>query len=934
MEPFEKLFRYWPECKVVICKHCRYAIIPSNIRNHIKTQHTSVTRRQRQEIVERVTCMDVAQVHTDVQRPDADSEPVSELPMFRDGLRCQNTIGDQLCEYVCRDVSGMQQHQRHIHQWVNPQKRGGDRRSEDRARRSYTLPWLDGQLCQPLFRTEQKARHDRSRTIEEFGERTVASPWIEHVRWPQHLAGFSRQELASLIRADPEEAGEDPEPATARSDSDSDEDDRSQQKEAELAEACKATRRLIRRAFHTATPDQVGGRAPLEYVNRRECGAESQEKPFHSEQMVKTIHKSSGHWVKILRYLWRSAQLDRCPGYQLIAAQECRFGVMRQAAEKVLEPARNAAQRKRRRQRLVEATLEFWIDMFDHHLKDSEFENGVISGLAVLGMDTQTSGWIEAQNYTPVLAAMITVLRAIVLYRAWQARQQAVRRYIKAGRSEREARAEAPSVYEGVRGMVDQFMTLTQFHGHPTPLDRIYHQKTYGMKIRSTTKAEGRVSWIGDRMLINNISFSMDDIRTVVHGLNHTIRQRLVQDLLWMTPCESAETWKPPRMPTFELATLFDNHAEMSEGWNFIQDRRHSWDVEGSEWMWQRVFDHDRIRESLVASSMEEIQAGNTRCREVGVEQYFRQVRRFKEELMVLVHMAAGAPARATELISIQHENGPQAQSQRGVFIDNGMVVFVTNYHKGYKKGRRVKIVHRYVPREIGEIVVYYLWLVEPFVRSLQVITHNQFECSPWLWQPRPQETWSQRERDHDSEDEIEDCAEPANAASGDEGDEWSDEEGEVWLGGMAPQSAEAQSPNVDGLWDTDRVRRVMYRETESRIGVRIGVATRRHAYPAIQSELSHDPGVQDLLGDIYERPGRSAASANVAAARAQQAGHSIETEEMIYGLLLTANPFATMSEQARFRRVSVDWHRMLRFPLSWTEHAISPEVQHRLCKA
>ncbi|KAK0886346.1 hypothetical protein LTR57_025752, partial [Friedmanniomyces endolithicus] len=135
----------------------------------------------------------------------------------------------------------------------------------------------------------------------------------------------------------------------------------------------------------------------------------------------------------------------------------------------------------------------------------------------------------------------------------------------------------------------------------------------------------------------------------------------------------------------------------------------------------------------------------------------------------------------------------------RGVFIDNGMVVFVTNYHKGYKKGRRVKIVHRYVPREIGEIVVYYLWLVEPFVRSLQVITHNQFECSPWLWQPRPQETWSQRERDHDSEDEIEDCAEPANAASGDEGDEWSDEEGEVWLGGMAPQSAEAQSPNVDG---------------------------------------------------------------------------------------------------------------------------------------
>ncbi|KAK6380478.1 hypothetical protein LTR81_027692 [Elasticomyces elasticus] len=169
-------------------------------------------------------------------------------------------------------------------------------------------------------------------------------------------------------------------------------------------------------------------------------------------------------------------------------------------------------------------------------------------------------------------------------------------------------------------------------------------------------------------------------------------------------------------MPTFELATLFDNYAEMSEGWNFLQDRRQSWDVEGSEWMWQRVFDYDRIRQSLVTSSIKEIQAGNIQCRESGVEQYFRQ-----------------------------HENGPQAQSQRGVFIENRMVVFVTNYYKGYKKGRRVKIVHRYVPREVGELVVYYLWLVELFVRSLQ---------------------------DPDSEDKVDDGAEPTHVASEDEGEE------------------------------------------------------------------------------------------------------------------------------------------------------------------
>ena len=90
--------------------------------------------------------------------------------------------------------------------------------------------------------------------------------------------------------------------------------------------------------------------------------------------------------------------------------------------------------------------------------------------------------------------------------------------------------------------------------------------------------------------------------------------------------------------------------------------------------------------------------------------------------------MSAGALARATELISIQHEN--DAQSQRGIFIENGMVAFVTAYYKGFGLSQRVKVVHRYVPREVGELVVYYLWLVEPFVQSLRLMAREQWSQS------------------------------------------------------------------------------------------------------------------------------------------------------------------------------------------------------------
>jgi len=93
-----------------------------------------------------------------------------------------------------------------------------------------------------------------------------------------------------------------------------------------------------------------------------------------------------------------------------------------------------------------------------------------------------------------------------------------------------------------------------------------------------------------------------------------------------------------------------------------------------------------------------------------------------------LVHLSARAPARATELLSIQHTNSVEAQNQRGVFIDNGTVSFVTTYHKGFSASQKAKIIHWYVPREVGELVVQFLWLIQPFIEQLQVVVTEEAE--------------------------------------------------------------------------------------------------------------------------------------------------------------------------------------------------------------
>jgi hypothetical protein len=56
--------------------------------------------------------------------------------------------------------------------------------------------------------------------------------------------------------------------------------------------------------------------------------------------------------------------------------------------------------------------------MFDYELKDREFESSIISTAAVLGLEVEKEGWRSALSYMPMLSAIITTLRALVVYRA------------------------------------------------------------------------------------------------------------------------------------------------------------------------------------------------------------------------------------------------------------------------------------------------------------------------------------------------------------------------------------------------------------------------------------------------------------------------------------------------------------------------------------
>lgn len=80
----------------------------------------------------------------------------------------------------------------------------------------------------------------------------------------------------------------------------------------------------------------------------------------------------------------------------------------------------------------------------------------------------------------------------------------------------------------------------------------------------------------------------------------------------------------------------------------------------------------------------------------------------------MIMHMVAGQPARSTEILGIRFVNTVNG-GVRNILAYNKMMCFVTLYYKNFRSTGQAKVIHWYLPREVGELLVWYLWLALPF---------------------------------------------------------------------------------------------------------------------------------------------------------------------------------------------------------------------------
>lgn len=116
--------------RILVCTTCQFAVVPTQIEQHLEQHHKRVTQKVRRQIHALIQDhTTIAQIESEVIYPECNSAPIDGLPVFFDGFRCLATLAQgENCGYVCRSLYGIKEHCKKKHGWINAQKRGGDAR--------------------------------------------------------------------------------------------------------------------------------------------------------------------------------------------------------------------------------------------------------------------------------------------------------------------------------------------------------------------------------------------------------------------------------------------------------------------------------------------------------------------------------------------------------------------------------------------------------------------------------------------------------------------------------------------------------------------------------------------------------------------------------------------------------------------------------------
>ena len=389
---------------------------------------------------------------------------------------------------------------------------------------------------------------------------------------------------------------------------------------------------------------------------------------------------------------------------------------------------------------LSQACLNFCFSLLQEQYSKNEYSNVLVCGLAVLRVQKSGAqwGWMDPGNYSPVLFNMIKIAQFMVIEQAFQQCEQDMNksssddscRFSESGNSSEFSHIEASECLKLVKKYMNKFM-VHETHG---VMQWMLDLRTYGLKIHFNITAEGSIDWVEEQISWKGqVQFTMNQLREMVQGMIQEAWEILFYDLMLV----KSET----EISVISWSALWDNSCNEEVSWNYLQDERNLWLQDGQVWL------QDHIRANLALQSQFLKDESASEWDQKKIYKYLNDVIQFQGILLILMHICGEQPAWGPEIIIIQHSNGVKGH-HRNIFIEQNtsfsedqmrlnpeaLVVFITQYHKGYSVTGKEKIIHRYLPWMMRELYMYFDWLMQPFQWGLNVFLRDDQVLSVLIW--------------------------------------------------------------------------------------------------------------------------------------------------------------------------------------------------------
>jgi hypothetical protein len=718
-------FEHLVEYALAVCRQCRHGILPNQVKSHLQRAHR-VKRKQAEGVAEEVSSWaGLIQYASGLEVPSQVIQPVHPLPVYADGLMCQ--IEPDRCRRIFRSAEAMRKHWQRTHDWSPAVREGRPSGVEQGKIQSRISKGCKTVHCQRLLVQGQGSQYfqvhrpdsdspngvpvnseaawarvgeqmakawetveKRAQNTIQDGERDEVNPWLERTQWLPYLVGMERPGLLACV----EEPVSDPDPR--------------KDEEAEPVEAAiwAAMDGLVR--FSQASViDRIGVFVRLEAIRTEKH--QTRYQPLQPYMDKDAIVKHMRPWQQMLMFFARTQREHtwKSPQYRFTRRQREAWEALVEQAERSVEGEEEEAEGDEEEaegdegheeieemdemdeemeageeeqdqpdqpppepgqpklSRIQKACLTFCIALLNQSITRKEYDNPLVCALAMLGV--KEDGWKGPDQYPPVLSAVIKVARFMVVQQALELSEPFDDAFDDDSTYESDNSHQRQRQPKGCLQFVQEMMDRFMVRGSHGPMQWMLDLRTYGLKIHYNTTSRGHVEWTGgDKLLYKGLQFNMAQFRSMVHGLATESRRLMMDELLFGDHV-------PEPVPSVPWERMRDNPTDERPGWNFLKDHRTQMLADGERWLFERVGRDARIRDRFMKPGS---RLGVDR---EAVERYMGRVVEFREKLAVLMHIAGGQPARGPEILSVRHSNTIKG-GHRNIFIEDGMVVFVTRY--------------------------------------------------------------------------------------------------------------------------------------------------------------------------------------------------------------------------------------------------------------